>query len=141
MTTRHKLISIAGAVLFTAGFFALSLLNNTVQEKLFGKLDNTLGAAIVAAAMLALALILFLFMRQKNPVILAFCFIPVTAVWISFSEGPTWLWIAFLTTVLVAVIGSIRWTGVRNSTISWAGAGTMGVVLALCAALASLTIG
>jgi len=140
MTNRHKLICVIGSAVFAAGFFALSLLNSTVQEKLFGKLDNTLGAAIVALSMLALALILFFFLRQKNPVLLSFCFIPVTAIWIAFSEGPTWGWIAGLTAAIVLFLGSIRWTDVRNSTISWAGAGTMGVVLALCAALASLTI-
>ena len=140
MTNRHKLISVIGATVFTAGFFALSLLNDSAQQTLQFLPKGVAGAAIVAAVMLVLTLALFFPLRHRTPVTLALCFIPVTALWIACSEGRTWIWIAAVSAVIVILFGTVRWPEARNSTISWAGAGLMGVVLALCAALATLTI-
>ena len=52
MTNRHKLISVIGATIFTAGFFALSLLNDSAQQTLQFLPKGVAGAAIVAAVML-----------------------------------------------------------------------------------------
>ena len=67
MTNRHKLISVIGATVFTAGFFALSLLNDSAQQILQFLPKGVAGAAIVAAMMLLLTLALFFPLRHRTP--------------------------------------------------------------------------
>lgn len=141
MTGNHKLICASGAALFFFGSLYFSMRNTVAAERLFPGWSAFPAALLVAILLILATQVLFFFLKEKNTLTFALCFLPSTCVWMSLSTDSGWNWAALVLAAATIAISRLNWPDeARDSTLAWTGSGLMVVILAFCGALANGTL-